>query len=311
MVKLGVGELGFVGFKERLLGEGSSVPASEAELVRQLLTTVYQATKNSSKLTESAAAALAEALGCTHIEQDIQELVDGYLFRAEQALGRPLTWAEDDLALQNIQARARAPGVWLIANVKRLLLLSTSNRSEAAVGYATMDGDTAGGLSPIAGIDKAFLLRWLVWLQNQGPLHTQALPELRVITSQSPTAELRPQAAQQTDEDDLMPYPILDAIERAYIVDRLSPTDVYRSLSGRFEGVDSAKLLLWVRRFFQLWATNQWKRERYAPSFHLDDANLDPKTWCRFPILSGGFSWELEELERFVREEETQPKKLS
>ena len=52
----------------------------------------------------------------------------------------------------------------------------------------------------------------------------------------------------------------------------------------------------WVERFFRLWTRNQWKRERYAPSFHLDDENLDPKTWCRFPILSGGFERELREL---------------
>ena len=77
------------------------------------------------------------------------------------AIGRPLTWEQDDIALQNIQARVRSPGVWLLANLRGALLLSTSNRSEAAVGYATMDGDTSGGLSPIAGIDKAYLRRWL------------------------------------------------------------------------------------------------------------------------------------------------------
>ena len=57
---------------------------------------------------------------------------------------------------------------------------------------------------------------------------------------------------------------------------------------------------IWVERFFRLWCRNQWKRERYAPSFHLDDENLDPKTWCRFPILSGGFERELEELAREI-----------
>jgi NAD+ synthase (glutamine-hydrolysing) len=51
-----------------------------------------------------------------------------------------------------------------------------------------------------------------------------------------------------------------------------------------------------VKRFFRLFAQNQWKRERYAPSFHLDDESLDPKTWYRFPILSGGFERELEAL---------------
>jgi NAD+ synthase (glutamine-hydrolysing) len=55
--------------------------------------------------------------------------------------------------------------------------------------------------------------------------------------------------------------------------------------------------LVWVRRFFTLWCQNQWKRERYAPSFHLDDESLDPRTWCRFPILSGGYVEELAALE--------------
>jgi len=54
-------------------------------------------------------------------------------------------------------------------------------------------------------------------------------------------------------------------------------------------------------RFFALFARNQWKRERYAPSFHLDDENLDPKTWCRFPILSSGFESELAALRELVK----------
>ena len=66
---------------------------------------------------------------------------------------------------------------------------------------------------------------------------------------------------------------------------------------------DRIQLANWIQRFFQLWARNQWKRERYAPSFHLDDENLDPKTWCRFPILSGGFERELKQLEHLVRSE--------
>ncbi|MFM7563706.1 MAG: hypothetical protein ACKO81_11790, partial [Planctomycetota bacterium] len=53
-------------------------------------------------------------------------------------------------------------------------------------------------------------------------------------------------------------------------------------------------------KFFRLFCRNQWKRERYAPSFHLDDANLDPKTWCRFPILSGGYEYELQKLDAEV-----------
>ena len=121
---------------------------------------------------------MARAIGATHLEFDVEPLVSGYVSSIEAALGRKLEWQRDDLALQNIQARVRAPSVWLVANLNSALLLSTSNRSEAAVGYATMDGDTAGGLSPIAGIDKAFLRRFLVWLEKTGPHEVGPIPEL-------------------------------------------------------------------------------------------------------------------------------------
>ena len=77
--------------------------------------------------------------------------------------------------------------------------------------------------------------------------------------------------------------------------------EILRSVS-ELEGIEQSlqQLGLWVERFFKLWCRNQWKRERYAPSFHLDDENLDPKTWCRFPILSSGFEVELAELREHV-----------
>ena len=111
---------------------------------------------------------------------------------SSRSLGRKLTWETDDIALQNIQARVRAPSVWLLANVKNALLLATSNRSEAAVGYATMDGDTCGGLSPIAGIDKAFLLHWLRWLETRARRACTRSPPWPPSTRMPPTAELRP-----------------------------------------------------------------------------------------------------------------------
>jgi NAD+ synthase (glutamine-hydrolysing) len=177
----------------------------------------------------------------------------------------------------------------MLANLNNALLITTSNRSEAAVGYATMDGDTAGGLAPLGGIDKESVILWLQWAEN-----AVGIPELRYVNSLAPTAELRPEEYDQTDESDLMPYPILEAIEEQAIGAYKSPVEVFHTLRGI---VDDASLKRYIRKFFQLWSRNQWKRERYAPSFHLDDKNLDPKTWCRFPILNGGF-WEgLRELE--------------
>ncbi len=84
-----------------------------------------------------------------------------------------------------------------------------------------------------------------------------------------PTAELRPPAAGQTDEDDLMPYRVLDAIERAAIRDKQSPREVFRLVHPQFPHYSTAHLQLWIERFFRLWCRNQWKRERYAPSFPL------------------------------------------
>lgn len=268
-------------------------------LTGQLLTTAYQATANSGETTRHAAAVLAEAIGARHHELDVSEIHQGYVDLIGKAVGRELTWQHDDIALQNIQARVRSPGIWMIANLTNTLLLSTSNRSEAAVGYATMDGDTSGSLAPIAGIDKAWLRKWLRWLETDGPLLEGGqfkIPALTVINQQQPTAELRPAGAAQTDESDLMPYPVLDVIERAAIRDKRGPADILTVLQRDFPDQPEAVLFQWLTRFCQLWSRNQWKRERYAPSFHLDDQNLDPKTGCRWPILSGGFVLELEQL---------------
>ena len=265
-------------------------------LVAAALTCVYQATANSGPVTRAAARGLAEALGAVYHEFEVEPIVRGYERIVSTALGRPLSWATDDIALQNIQSRARAPGVWMLANLTGAVLVSTSNRSEAAVGYATMDGDTAGGIAPLAGIDKDYLRRWLLWLERHGPEGVGPVPALAAVNAQQPTAELRPAAAGQTDEADLMPYDVLDAIERFAIRDRQSPVECWRQACSDFPHHGPEQLAIWTERFFTLWSRNQWKRERYAPSFQLDDENLDPKTWCRFPILSGGFARELAEL---------------
>ena len=261
-----------------------------------LLACIYQGSENSGDTTLNAARELAEALGCTFDNWNIAPLVEGYEGILEKHLDRPLTWDQDDIARQNIQARVRAPGIWMLANIRNALLLTTSNRSEAAVGYATMDGDTCGGLAPIGGIDKAFLRHWLRWMEDTGTPEIATIPALASVNRQQPTAELRPGEAEQTDEGDLMPYPLLDQIEKWAIRDKRSPKDILEYITETFPQYQPEQHKTWVKRFFQLWSRNQWKRERYAPSFHLDDNNLDPKTWCRFPILSGSFTKELDEL---------------
>lgn len=257
--------------------------------VGDLLTCAYQGTKNSSDATLEAARELAVSIGAGFHNWNIDEEVISYTEKAEKALGRKLAWETDDIAMQNIQARARSPIIWLLANVKQSILLTTSNRSEGDVGYATMDGDTSGSLAPIAGIDKPFIMQWLKWAEKE-----LGYTGLKYVNNLQPTAELRPQERAQTDEKDLMPYPLLVEIEKLAFLHRRSPLEVYQLLSKKY---DPVKLKDYVKKFYRLWSANQWKRERLAPSFHLDELNVDPRSWLRFPILSGAFKSELEDLE--------------
>jgi NAD+ synthase (glutamine-hydrolysing) len=273
------------------------------QAVGALLTCAYQPTENSGKVTRTAAETVAKAIGAEYHIIDVDALYKGYVGVVEAQIGRKLTWDVDDVTLQNIQARVRAPSIWALANVRNAVLITTSNRSEAAVGYATMDGDMAGGLAPLGGIDKTYLRQWLAWMETKGPVGLAPLRELHVINAQQPTAELRPMVAganAQTDEADLMPYDFLEAVEDSAIRDKHTPVEVLQELLPRYPNFKPLQLAQWIDRFFRLWCRNQWKRERMAPSFHLDDRNVDPRSWCRFPILSGAFERELAELRAYV-----------
>ena len=187
MVKRASAALGWDKFCEKLSLNKEEIAGDWKQAVRQLLTCAYQGTKNSSTDTLSAARQLATSVGAEFHEWTIDEVVNQYTSKMEHAIGRKLTWQTDDITLQNIQARTRSPIIWMLANIKRSVLLTTSNRSEGDVGYATMDGDTSGSLSPIAGLSKVFILQWLRWaekaLKHDG---------LNAVNNLQPTAELRP-----------------------------------------------------------------------------------------------------------------------
>ena len=262
------------------------------ELVNQFLYCAYQGTGNSSAETFLSAKELADTIGAQFFSWTIDEEVTSYTSKIEKVLNRSLSWQQDDIALQNIQARSRSPIIWMLTNITGTLLLTTSNRSEGDVGYATMDGDTSGSLAPIAAVDKHFIRQWLIWAEKE-----LGIKGLARVNSLTPTAELRPLEQTQTDEVDLMPYDLLVEIEKLAIKNYLPPIKVYTilSASNKYSKEDLKKF---IHRFYTLWSRNQWKRERIAPAFHLDDFNVDPRTWCRFPILSSGFKEELEELMR-------------
>jgi NAD+ synthase (glutamine-hydrolysing) len=288
MIKRASTELGWKNFYEVMGLNEAEVNGDWKKAVHQLLTCAYQGTKNSSDTTLRAAKTLADSLNAEFHEWKIDEEVRSYTSKIEKALGKKLAWEHDDITLQNIQARARSPIIWMLANYKRAVLLTTSNRSEGDVGYATMDGDTSGSLAPIAGLSKPFIIQWLKWAEK-----ALGHSGLHDVNNLQPTAELRPLERAQTDESDLMPYVILEQIEKHAIRDKKSPIEVFHEMR---DGKNDEVLKTYVRKFFRMWAANQWKRERLAPSFHLDDINVDPRSWCRFPILSSAFSEELEAL---------------
>jgi NAD+ synthase (glutamine-hydrolysing) len=157
-------------------------------------------------------------------------------------------------------------------------------------------------------LSKIYVREYLRWLQLEQGCNVMAL-----INNQQPTAELRPPSANQTDEKDLMPYDLLHAIQTLAVKNRYTPVQVYKYLvnsrmvkdKGSLDSpvADSHRDILHeaIKKFFRLFATQQWKRERYALGFHMDDHNLDPRSWCRTAILSGCYEEELEELAYYVK----------
>ena len=292
-------ELGAEAYCARLARLGFAFPRCEGDIITyvrdvvmpQLLVTVYQGSDNSSDVTRTAARMLAKGVGASHHEWSISQVVKDYVALFDGICpDKPLSWEHDDVPLQNIQARSRLPGIWLTANREGRLLIETSNLSESAVGYCTMDGDTAGGLAPIAGIGKSVVRRINKHLETDGfkvnAELTFKLPEMSYITAQAPTAELRP-GGTQTDEGDLMPYVVLDAIRKLFAQDYLGPKDILARLQQEDEFKPyTAKLPDYVQRFFVLHSRSQWKRVRYPVGFHIEKDDESPCGYWRFPIFS-------------------------
>lgn len=297
-IEMGVAELGAERFVNKYCPHLIGVLNERGHILdllnEALITTAYQATENSGPITKSAANSIAFALNVHHFEFDVQPVLNEYIKIAKKVKAN-LNWKEDDITLQNLQARTRCPSIWIIANMQSKLLLTTSNMSEAAVGYATMDGDTAGCVAPISGLPKVYIREYLKWVAD-----TQ-LDTMNLIVKQQPTAELRPAECKQTDEDDLMPYWLLHKIETMVVKNRYIPVEIYHALKQEPNmPIANNDLIKHITKFFRLFSINQWKRERYALGFHMDDHNLDPRTWCRTPILTGGYEEELAELNKYV-----------
>ncbi|MDF3819466.1 NAD(+) synthase [Leptospira sp. 96542] len=251
-----------------------------------LLVTLYQKTENNSVITEKIAEQLADELSVPFFSISISDIVNSSVKTIEGVLQKNLDWKNHDLVLQNIQARVRSPLIWLLANYYGHLLLSTGNRSEASVGYTTMDGDSSGSICPISGVSKEFILAWIDDIQLGKNRFVKPMESLKTLRTTKPTAELKPLGEHQEDEKDLMPYTILQAIESKIVYHGLSEAEVLENLIFEFPDESKDFLQQCIQKFQKLFNLSQWKRERLPPSFHLDEYGLDPKSSFRFPILS-------------------------
>jgi NAD+ synthase (glutamine-hydrolysing) len=137
-----------------------------------------------------------------------------------EQFNQTLAWPKQkkvDVARQNLQARIRGNLLMALSNKEGRILLTTGNKSELSVGYCTLYGDMAGGFSVLMDVPKTLVYR----LARTANKKKQAIPE--AVFRKPPSAELAPD---QSDQDDLPPYEILDAILKAYIEERKSPAQI-------------------------------------------------------------------------------------
>jgi NAD+ synthase (glutamine-hydrolysing) len=192
--------------------------------------------------------------------------IEGIFAAALDALKDVFKGREPDTTEENIQARSRGLLLMAISNKTGKMVLTTGNKSEMAVGYATLYGDMAGGFAPIKDCSKLLVYR-LAHYRNSVSV---AIPP-RVI-ERPPSAELR---HDQKDSDSLPPYDVLDPILELFIEDDLSVDEI---AARGFERATVGRVLEMVKR-------NEYKRRQAPPGVRISDRAFG-RDW-RYPITSG------------------------
>ena len=226
---------------------------------------------------------MAERLGVRYDVVSIGAPVDAALAELQPVFGNRLP----DVTEENIQSRMRGLYLMAVSNKLGSLLLTTGNKSEMAVGYATLYGDMNGGFNPIKDLLKMKVYELAAWRNRHlpgdclGP-RGEVIP--RAIIDKAPSAELRPD---QTDQDSLPPYPILDEILAGLIEQELSVHEIVTHGEGRFE-------LALVKRIEKMLYIAEYKRRQSAPGVKITRKALG--IGRKYPITNGyrdpGAPWE-------------------
>jgi NAD+ synthase (glutamine-hydrolysing) len=200
------------GFRHVVIGLSGGIDSTLVALIAvdalgaDRVTTVTMPSPYSSSGTLGDAHALARNLGVEILEVPIAPMMSGY----DEALREPFAGREPDIAEENLQARIRGNLLMALSNKFGWLVLTTGNKSELAVGYSTLYGDSAGGFAVIKDVPKTLVYE-LTELRNR---RAGDAPVPQEVITRAPSAELRPD---QRDEDSLPPYSILDRILEGYV----------------------------------------------------------------------------------------------
>jgi NAD+ synthase (glutamine-hydrolysing) len=205
---------------------------------------------------------MAQRLGVRYDEISIVPMFDAFL----NTLSTEFDGLPQDATEENIQARIRGTLLMALSNKFGSIVLTTGNKSEMATGYCTLYGDMAGGFAVIKDVAKTLVYRLATWRNAQG---VEVIPE-RIIT-RPPSAELRPD---QTDQDSLPPYEVLDGILQRYMEGDQGIDEI---IAAGFDRAD-------VERVTRLIKINEYKR-RQAPVGIRITHRAFGRDW-RYPITS-------------------------
>lgn len=283
----------------RIVGDDSYCPQDPKELVGHLFTTCYMASENSSDETHNRAKELANQIGSTHININIDMAVKGIIgifsavhgvlprFRANGGSQR------ENLALQNIQARVRMVLAYLFAQLSLwsrgkpggLLVLGSANVDESLTGYFTKYDCSSADINPIGGISKTDLKKFLTYYAE----HFQ-LTALKSILSAQPTAELEPLSdgqVSQTDEADMgMTYSELSVIGRLRKISMCGPLSMFCKLVHMWRDVLSpTEVAQKVKHFFRMYSINRHKMVTMTPSYHAETYSPADQRFDHRPFL--------------------------
>jgi NAD+ synthase (glutamine-hydrolysing) len=238
--------------------------------------TFFMPTRYSSQGTRDAAELIANELGVAFNIISIDEAFEREMASTKQMLGeaRPLT----PVTLQNIQARLRAQRMWNWANSSGGLFLQTGNMSEKAVGYTTIGGDLMGALAVISNLPKTVVMYLLGYL-----LEKHGYEGIKAVTARPAGPELAPN---QVGEDELMPFPILDACFHLFAGEKLGPADVVTAVKTIFPELSAEVAEAHVKKFVRLFNQSIYKWVQSPISLHVGNLDLDRERALQLPVVT-------------------------